>query len=89
MKEKLEIKIQFGQTLYWDYYSYVKNNRIIDWNKNTYILYGNSDDTQDFNTIKDFSDKFKCRLLVLVDGEHYFHTKEQLEYYEKWLSKNI
>lgn len=89
LKKKAKIKTEFGQTLYWDYYLYVKNNKIMNWNKNTYILYGDSDDTQNFNTIKDFSDKFNCNLSILVNGEHYFHTKEQLKYYENWLNKII
>ena len=28
LKEKQEIKTDFGQTLYWDYYEYVKDNPI-------------------------------------------------------------
>ena len=43
LKEKQEIKTDFGQTLYWDYYEYVKNNPITNWNKKTAILYGNKD----------------------------------------------
>ena len=38
LKEKQEIKTDFGQTLYWDYYEYVKENPIVSWNKKTYIL---------------------------------------------------
>ena len=85
LKEKQEIKTDFGQTLYWDYYEYVKNNQITNWNKKTYILYGSTDNLQDEKLIKDFANKFNCELSILENGEHYFHTDEQLEYYKKWL----
>lgn len=87
LEEKQEIKTDFGQTLYWDYYKYVKENPIINWNKKTSILYGNKDNLQDENIIKDFCDKFNCCLVILENGEHYFHTEEQLKHYEKWLDK--
>ena len=89
LEEKQEIKTDFGQTLYWDYYEYVKNNPISNWNKKTYILYGNNDNMQSENIIKDFAEKFNCNLSILENGEHYFHTKEQLEYYKKWLENLI
>ena len=85
LKEKQEIKTDFGQTLYWDYYEFVKNNPITNWNKKTYILYGSADNLQDEKLIKDFANEFNCELSILENGEHYFHTKEQLEYYKKWL----
>ena len=89
LKEKQEIKTNFGQTLYWDYYQYVKENPITTWNKNTCILYGIKDNMQEQNLIQDFSNKFNCKLSILENGEHYFHTKEQLDYYRNWLGKII
>ena len=89
LKEKQEIKTDFGQTLYWDYYEYVKNNPITNWDKKTYILYGSKDNMQSENTIKDFCSKFNCRLSILENGEHYFHTEEQLKFYKKWLNETI
>lgn len=89
LKEKQEIKTDFGQTLYWDYYKYVKDNPITNWNKKTYILYGNKDNMQNEDTIKNFSNKFNCDISILNDGEHYFHTKDQLKFYKEWLNKVI
>lgn len=89
LKEKQEIKTNFGQTLYWDYYVYVKENPITNWDTKTYILYGNKDNMQDENIIKKFSNNFNCELTILKNGEHYFHTKEQLDYYRKWLSSKL
>lgn len=89
LKEKQEIKTDFGVILYWDYYEYVKDNPITNWDKKTYILYGNKDNIQDENIIKDFCNKFNCELLILKNGEHYFHTEEQLNFYTKWLDEII
>ena len=86
--KKQEIKTDFGQTLYWDCYLYVKENPITNWNKKTYILYGSKDNMQNEEIIKSFSDKFNCELTILEGGEHYFHTEEQLKYYKEWL-KNL
>ena len=89
LKEKQEVKTDFGQTLYWDYYKYVKENPIINWNKKTFVLYGNKDNLQEEKIIKDFCTKFNCELSVLESGEHFFHTEEQLEYYRNWLDEVI
>ena len=89
LKEKQEIKTDCGQTLYWDYYEYVKNNPITNWNKKTYILYGNKDNMQNEDIIKNFSNNFNCDFSILDGGEHYFHTEEQLKFYKEWLSKVI
>ena len=89
LEVKQEITTDFGQTLYWDYYKYVKENPIVNWNKETFILYGSKDNMQEQSIIQEFSDKFNCKLSILEKGEHYFHTEEQLNYYKKWLDKAI
>ena len=89
LEEKQEIKTNLGQTLYWDYYKYVKENPIVNWNKETFILYGSKDNMQEQSIIQEFSDKFNCKLSILENGEHYFHKEEQLNYYKKWLDKAI
>lgn len=89
LKEKQEIRTDFGQTLYWDYYLYVKENPITQWNKETYILYGDKDNMQDKNVIQKFSNNFNCELTILKSGEHYFHTEKQLNCYKNWLDRII
>lgn len=42
---------------------------------------------QNEDTIKNFSNKFNCDLTILENGEHYFHTEEQLKFYKEWLEK--
>ncbi|MEG1204285.1 MAG: alpha/beta fold hydrolase [Clostridia bacterium] len=89
LEENKKIKTDFGQTIYWDYYLYVKENPITKWNKKTYILYGNKDNMQDENIIKNFVNHFNCELAILENGEHYFHTEKQLNYYKNWLDKIV
>lgn len=89
LKEKNEIKTDFGPTLYWDYYNYVEENPITKWDNDTFILYGSKDNMQNEELVKDFSQKFNCNLTIVEDGEHYFHTDEQLARYKKWLNEVI
>lgn len=89
LKEKKKIKTDFGQTLYWDYYEYVKNNPITKWNAKTNILYGSKDNIQNEKIIGDFCKDFNCKLTVLENGEHYFHTDEQIKAYKKWLDEML
>ena len=42
---------------------------------------------QNEDTIKNFSNKFNSDLTILENGEHYFHTEEQLKFYKEWLEK--
>lgn len=87
LEKQQEIKTNFGQTLYWDYYKYVKENPITEWNKSTCILYGSKDNMQSKELIEQFASDFGCDLSILAGGEHYFHTEEQLEYYKQWIEK--
>jgi len=89
LRKKQQIKTDFGPTLYWEDYEYVKNNPVNNWKKNTFILYGNKDNMQNEETIKDFCSRYGCDLYIVEDGEHYFHTDVQLDFYKNWLDKII
>ena len=89
LKIEKEIETPIGQTLYWDYYCYVKSHPIDNWNKPTAILYGSDDNLSEFNVVSEFVKRYHCKLQVLEHGEHYFHTDEQLHYYRQWLKGNI
>jgi len=89
LKKEKEIPTSIGQTLYWDYYCYVKKHPIIDWNKPTSILYGSEDNLCEFDVVSAFVKCFDCDLQVMENGEHYFHTEEQLKFFRQWLKKHI
>lgn len=92
-REKLqaeqEIQTPIGQTLYWDYYCYVKENPIVAWPNPTAILYGKADNLCEFDVISSFATRFDCALEVMEQGEHYFHTPEQLNFYQEWLKRHL
>lgn len=89
LEQEKEVPTPIGQTLYWDYYCYVKENPIEKWDVPTQILYGEKDDTCEFDTIKNFTERFNCDLKIVPDGEHYFNTEEQLKALEDWFDKTI
>jgi len=85
LKIEKEISTPIGQTLYWDYYCYVKEHPIIAWDNPTSILYGSEDNLCEFNVVSEFAKRFHCNLQVMEHGEHYFHTEEQLQFFRQWL----
>lgn len=89
LKTQKEIATPIGQTLFWDYYCYVRENPVDKWNKPTSILYGSDDDLCEFDVVSKFVQQFNCNLTVLEHGEHYFHTDSQLEFYKDWLENRI
>lgn len=89
LKEKKEIQTDFGETLSWEYYSYVKENPIINWKTRTTILYGSKDNLTEREIIDLFVKKYSCNLDVMENGEHYFNTAEELKILDKWIETNI
>lgn len=89
LKEEKEISTPIGQKLYWDYYCYVKGHPIVNWNKETSILYGLEDDICKFGVISNFAKAFHCDLQVMEHGQHYFHTEEQLQYFRQWVERHV
>jgi hypothetical protein len=89
LKTEHEVQTPIGQTLYWDYYCYVKENPILRWDSPTAILYGKEDNICEYDIVSSFSKKFNCNLEIMENGEHYFHTPDQLNYYRKWLAEHL
>ena len=85
--KKKKIKTSFGETLSWDYLTFVRKNPI-EWNIPTYILYGENDDLTSYETILNFTNKSKANLTIMKGGEHWFHTDEQIEFLNNWI-KNL
>ena len=82
--KKKEIKTSFGETLSLEYLTFVRKNPI-EWNIPTYILYGENDDLTSYETILNFTNKSKANLTIMRDGEHWFHTDEQIEFLNNWI----
>ena len=85
--KKKEIKTLFGETLSWEYLTFIRKNPI-EWNIPTYILYGEKDNMTSYETILNFVNKTKANLTIMKGGEHWFHTDEQMEFLDNWI-KNL
>lgn len=90
-KEQLEKEREVPtpiNTLYWHYYQYVLRHPI-KWDKPTALLYGAKDELGEYETVSAFADQCNANMTVLEDGEHFFHTEQQLDFFRKWLYENI
>jgi len=81
-----EIQTAFGETLSWEYLCYVKEHPIA-WTIPTHILYGEKDNLTSYDTISAFANKIKATLTVMKNGEHWFHTKEQMDFLDGWIKQ--
>ena len=84
LQSKKLIPTEFGETLSWDYLCYVRENPI-NWHIPTYILYGGNDSLTNRVTITEFANKAGAELTIMEDGEHWFHTDEQMKFLDNWV----
>lgn len=84
LREKGEIKTQFGEALSWKYLSYVRSHPI-SWSVPTEILYGEKDDLTSLETITAFISSHNAKLTVMENGEHWFHTSKQMKFLDDWI----
>ena len=85
---KKEISTDFGETLSWEYLCYVRKHPI-KWNIPTCILYGTNDNLTSIETVSGFSEQTGAILTVMNNGEHWFHTDEQMEFLDNWVRNSI
>lgn len=86
--EKGEIPTDFGETLSWKYLCFVRENLII-WNVPTEILYSGNDNLTSRQTVNEFINSHNAHLTVMENGEHWFHTDEQLAFLDVWMKEAI
>ena len=88
LEAKKTIPTNFGQTLSWEYYLYTKQNPIVKWDSDTKLLYGSKDNLTERSVVDQFVKRFDCDLTVMENGEHWFHTEEQLAVLNSWVKNN-
>ena len=88
LKSKKEISTEIGETLSWEYLCYVRKHPI-KWSVPTCILYGGKDHLTSWETVSGFADQIGAKLTVMKDGEHWFHTEEQMKVLDQWISSSI
>ncbi|MCI7703089.1 MAG: alpha/beta hydrolase [Clostridiales bacterium] len=80
LKERGCIETAFGETLSWDYLCWVRNHPV-SWRVPTRILYGSRDHLQSIGTIQAFAGQTGAEVTVMENGEHWFHTEEQMTFF--------
>lgn len=86
--EKGEIFLESGEVLSRKYLSFVRDNPII-WKFPTEILYAEKDELVSRQTIDRFIGSHQAKLTVMENGEHWFHTDEQLAFLDNWLKRAL
>ncbi len=86
LREKGEIETTFGETLSWKYLCYVREHPA-RWTVPTHILYGEKDHLTSYENISEFANQINATLTVMKDGEHWFHTEEQMKYLDDWIEQ--
>ena len=86
LESKGVIHTDFGEDLSWQYLSYVRSHPI-KWRVPTQILYGSKDYLMSIETITDFAHKHQANLTIMENGEHWFHTEEQMQFLDNWIKQ--
>lgn len=88
LEQKKIIPTDFGEDLSWEYLCYVRSHPL-DWKVPTEILYGGKDNNTSLETMKAFVEQHGAALTVMDDGEHWFHTDEQMRFLDAWIGGNL
>ncbi len=84
LRERKTIEIPNGETLSWEYFCYVSEHKPC-WTVPTYILRGEYDNLVKMDTINTFAREHGAKVTVMPDGEHWFHTQNQMTFLKQWL----
>ena len=86
--DRKEIETTYGETLSWKYLCYVREHPVT-WNVPTRILYGEKDRLTSYETMLSFTRQIGAELTVMENGEHWFHTEEQMRFLDDWIRKSF
>ena len=89
LEKEREIPTAFGETLSWKYLCYVREHPVAHWAVPTRILYAGRDALVERETIEDFVRQSGAELTVMEEGEHWFHTEEQLAVLRQWIGESL
>ena len=88
LKQRRIIETAFGESLSYPYLDWVQNYPI-NWHTKTHILYGSKDNLQSLKDIQAFAAQSGADVTIMENGEHWFHTKEQMQFLDNWILKKI
>lgn len=72
-----------------NYYEWVIDNPIEHWNAPTYILRPEVDLLVSEEVGRDFIREYRPQITIMPDGEHWFHTPEQLAFMKEWEESTV
>lgn len=85
LRQEGTISLAAGPFLGWDDYCYIRRHPVDGWSSPLSILYGERDDMTDRSALDAFVRAHAAALQIVENGEHYFHTAEQLQIVRDWL----
>ncbi len=88
LRVKGEIVTSSGNVLSWKYLRFVRENPLT-WNVPTEILYAGNDAITSRETVNNFASGHDVKLTVMDNGEHWFHTEEQIAFLDEWLRRAL
>ena len=88
LKDKGIVHTDFGEDLSWEYLCYVRKHPI-KWSVSTDILYGSKDNLTSLESMTSFVKTHHASLTIMDDGEHWFHTEEQMQFLDQWIRNCI
>ncbi len=77
-----------GEMLSWEYLCYVRAHPLC-WDTPTRILCGGKDNLTAPGTMRAFAQRIGAELTVMPDGEHWFHTAEQMRFLDLWIKNSL
>ena len=83
-----EIPTDFGETLSWDHYRYVRENPVERWDSPTAILYPELDGLTERAVVEDFKQRFGAHVEVVKGSEHYLQSDTELAILDAWMRKH-
>ena len=84
LRAKGVIRTASGEDLSWEYLCWVREHPVV-WDVPSAILYGSADELTAYETVYAFAQAHDASLTVMKDGEHWFHTEEQMRFLDAWI----
>lgn len=84
LRKEREIPTRVGQTLSWDYLTYVREHPVGKLSGQTAILYATADEIIRRETVERYASLSGAELCLYPGGQHYLHTPEEIAFMESW-----
>ena len=89
LERRGEIPTAFGETLSAAYQRDVRSHPVERWDAPTAILYAGGDHLTPRGVVDAFAAAHGARATVMEEGEHWFHTPEQMAVLRAWLDAEM